>query len=65
MFSWFNKDNAALQLTLIRIYIGLDFTHHFAEKFGLLGPKALADVTHYFQSVGMSAPSGWNMWRNR
>ena len=29
-----------LQLALIRIYIGIDFIHHFAEKFGLLGSAA-------------------------
>lgn len=42
-----------LQLALIRIYIGLDFIHHFAEKFGLLGQAALADVTQYFASLGL------------
>ena len=40
-----------IQLTLIRVYIGLDFTHHFAEKFGLLGAQAYADVLHYFSTV--------------
>lgn len=42
-----------LQLGLIRIYIGLDFVHHFAEKFGLLGHAAFADVSNYFSSVGL------------
>lgn len=42
-----------LQLALIRIYIGLDFIHHFAEKFGLLGHEAFADVSQYFTSVGL------------
>lgn len=41
-----------LQLALIRIYIGLDFIHHFAEKFGLLGPTAYHNVLHYFASLG-------------
>ena len=41
-----------LQLALIRIYIGLDFSHHFAEKFGLLGPAAYNSVLHYFSSLG-------------
>ncbi len=42
------------QLVLIRIYIGLDFIHHFAEKFGLLGAAAYHNVVHYFVSVGFS-----------
>lgn len=42
-----------LQLALIRIYIGLDFIHHFAEKFGLLGTTALNDVTQYFDNIGL------------
>ncbi|PYE89511.1 DoxX family protein [Phyllobacterium leguminum] len=43
--------NRELQLLLIRVYIGLDFIHHFAEKFGLLGEKAYQDVLHYFTTV--------------
>ena len=43
-----------LQLALIRIYLGLDFIHHFAEKFGLLGPTAYTNVKHYFASLGLS-----------
>lgn len=41
-------DLKALQLTLIRVYLGLDFIPHFAEKLGLLGPDAYARVLHYF-----------------
>ncbi len=39
------------QLTLIRVYLGLDFVHHFSEKLGLLGPQAYAAVLHYFSTV--------------
>ena len=42
-----------LQLALIRIYIGIDFIHHFAEKFGLLGSAAYDQVHHYFASLGL------------
>ncbi|WP_440682621.1 DoxX family protein [Cysteiniphilum halobium] len=42
-----------LQLALIRIYIGIDFIHHFAEKFGLLGASAYHGVSHYFASLGL------------
>jgi len=28
-----------IHLFLIRIYIGIDCSHHFAEKFGPLGPQ--------------------------
>lgn len=48
-------DFKELQLFLIRFYIGLDFTHHFAEKFGLLGVQAYSNVLHYFSTV-CSAP---------
>ena len=41
-----------LQLLLIRVYVGLDFSHHFAEKFGLLGPAAYGKVLDYFATVG-------------
>lgn len=44
-------DLKSTQLLLIRIYIGLNFTHHFAEKFGLLGVQAQASVFHYFSTV--------------
>jgi len=43
-----------VQLFLIRVYIGLDFTHHFAEKFGLLGSQAYSNVLHYFSTVSSS-----------
>lgn len=43
-----------LQLFIIRVYIGLDLVHHFAEKFGWLGNTAFQNVTHYFVSVGFS-----------
>lgn len=43
-----------IQLALIRVYIGLDFTHHFAEKFGLLGDQAYLGVLHYFSTVTSS-----------
>ncbi|MGV2288658.1 DoxX family protein [Trinickia sp. YCB016] len=43
-----------IHLFLIRIYIGIDFSHHFAEKFGLLGPQAFDNVVAYFHSVGFS-----------
>ncbi|WP_445364066.1 DoxX family protein [Microbulbifer sp. ANSA003] len=46
---------ADLQLALIRIYIGLNFTHHFAEKFGLLGADAYNFVVHYFEGIGYSS----------
>ncbi|RCS21625.1 DoxX family protein [Phyllobacterium salinisoli] len=46
--------NRELHLLLIRVYIGLDFIHHFAEKFGLLGDKAYQDVLGYFTSVTSS-----------
>ena len=49
------KNSTDLQLAILRIYIGLDFIHHFAEKFGLLGVTAKQDVIHYFSSVGMSS----------
>ncbi len=41
-----------LQLFLLRVYVGLDFIHHFAEKFGLLGPLAYRRVLDYFSTVG-------------
>ncbi|MFL9989385.1 DoxX family protein [Paraburkholderia sediminicola] len=40
-----------LQLFLVRVYLGLDFTHHFSEKFGLLGPDAYSAVLHYLSTV--------------
>ncbi len=43
-----------LQLVLIRIYIGLNFVHHFSEKFGLLGAYAYNNVVHYFANMGFS-----------
>ncbi len=46
-------DLKIVQLLLVRVYIGLDFIHHFAEKFGLLGAQAFNDVVAYFHSVGM------------
>ncbi|MEM1007349.1 MAG: DoxX family protein [Pseudomonadota bacterium] len=51
-FTWL-----ALQLTLIRVYIGLDFTHHFAEKFGLLGHEARAELVQYFAGLGYAHPA--------
>ena len=42
-----------LHLVLIRIYIGLDFIHHFAEKFGLLGPAMFNGDKQYFLSLGL------------
>ncbi|MEM1351420.1 MAG: DoxX family membrane protein, partial [Pseudomonadota bacterium] len=48
---------AAVQLTLIRIYIGLDFVHHFAEKFGLLGAEARNALLTYFAGLGYSQPA--------
>ena len=48
----FNGNQAHLQLFLIRVYIGLDFIHHFAEKFGWLGMQDKLDVLHYFQALG-------------
>jgi putative oxidoreductase len=58
MTDWFEAGGkwAHLQLFLIRVYIGLDFIHHFAEKFGLLGAKAQADVAQYFQGLGYADP---------
>lgn len=53
-------DNALdIQLALIRIYIGLDFTHHFAEKFGLLGPEAYHGVVQYMAGLGLSPVYAW------
>ncbi|MDB2592675.1 DoxX family protein [Gammaproteobacteria bacterium] len=49
------KSHLDLQLSIIRIYIGIDFIHHFAEKFGLLGPQAYHDVIYYFASLGYSS----------
>jgi len=43
-----------LQLFLIRAFIGLNFIHHFAEKFGWLGQNALTKTTSYFASIGFS-----------
>lgn len=40
-----------IQLTLMRVYIGLDFIHHFSEKFGLLGDQAYQNVLDYFSTV--------------
>ncbi len=48
-------NNREIHLLLIRVYIGLDFIHHFAEKFGLLGTKAYEDVLHYFGTVTSDA----------
>jgi putative oxidoreductase len=45
---------AEIQLALIRIYIGVDFFHHFAEKFGLLGERAFHEVLRYFTVSGFS-----------
>ncbi|WP_444909024.1 DoxX family protein [Microbulbifer sp. TRSA005] len=49
------RNPADLQLALIRIYIGLNFTHHFAEKFGLLGAKTYEEVVQYFTAIGFSS----------
>lgn len=46
-----HHDLKDIHLTLIRVYIGLDFIHHFAEKFGLLGDQAYQSVLHYFSTV--------------
>ncbi|MBR7652090.1 DoxX family protein [Brucella oryzae] len=48
-----NKD---IHLLFIRTYIGIDFIHHFSEKFGLLGSDAYQGVLHYFSTV-TSAPA--------
>ena len=48
-----------VQHLLLRIYLGLDFTHHFAEKFGLLGKTAYHDVVTYFSGVAPDAPRLW------
>ena len=44
-----------LQLFVIRVYIGLDFIHHFAEKFGYLGYDAFINVSNYFSSIGFGS----------
>ncbi|WP_076900576.1 DoxX family protein [Burkholderia pseudomallei] len=48
-------DIKQFHLFLIRFYIGVNFTHHFAEKFGLLGAKSFENVVSYFHSVGFSS----------
>jgi putative oxidoreductase len=52
----FDANHAHLQLFLIRVYIGIDFIHHFAEKFGLLGIQAQTNVIQYFQGLGYTHP---------
>ncbi|WP_230388717.1 DoxX family protein [Piscirickettsia salmonis] len=49
------KNLPDLQLAILRIYIGIDFIHHFSEKFGLLGFDAKQNVMNYFTSIGMSS----------
>lgn len=44
----------ALQLTLIRIYIGLDFFPSFLGKLGLLGRAGFNGEIDFFHSVGLS-----------
>ena len=44
-------DAYRLQHLIIRVYIGIDFVHHFAEKFGLLGAPAQEAVLRYFEGV--------------
>jgi putative oxidoreductase len=39
---------AQIQLLLLRVYLGLDFTNHFAEKFGLLGPGPKKETVENF-----------------
>lgn len=41
-------------LLILRVYIGLDFIHHFAEKFGLLGFQAYHNVYLYFSGLHFS-----------
>ena len=52
--TWFE-----LQNLLVRVYVGLDFTHHFAEKFGLLGPSLYQNDIVYFSDVVPGDPHLW------
>ncbi len=45
------------QLLILRIYIGVDFIHHFAEKLGLLGQHAYHNVLAYFTGLHFHNPS--------
>lgn len=48
-----------LQHFLIRVYIGLDFIHHFAEKWGLLGSQPYDADVAYFKNVMPGDPHTW------
>lgn len=52
--TWFE-----MQHLLLRVYLGLDFVHHFSEKFGLLGPEAYRAVVAYFAGVAPGDPRVW------
>jgi putative oxidoreductase len=45
------------QHLIIRIYLGLDFIHHFGEKFGLLGQQSYENALKYFQTTVPDNPS--------
>ena len=48
-----------IQHLILRMYLGIDFTHHFAEKFGLLGETAYRNVVGYFGTVAPGDPHLW------
>lgn len=48
-----------IQHLLLRVCLGIDFVHHFADKFGLLGPLAYRNVVSYFGSVAPGDPHLW------
>lgn len=56
-----NRSTAMLrtQHFALRVYLGLDFTHHFAEKFGLLGAEPYRRVVAYFAGVAPGDPRLW------
>lgn len=54
-----NMTRFEMQHLLLRLYLGVDFTHHFAEKFGLLGPTAYRKIVAYFGGVAPGDPHLW------
>lgn len=46
-----------VHLLILRVYIGLNFIHHFAEKFGLLGVESYESLTRYFSSLHYNDPT--------
>jgi putative oxidoreductase len=48
-----------IQHLMLRVLLGIDFTHHFAEKFGLLGQVAYRNIVAYFGGVAPGDPHIW------